>query len=38
VSLPGIAQARFWVWTLIGAIVYFLYGFKRSPLGKPVPA
>jgi len=38
ISLPGIAQARFWVWTVIGAIVYFLYGFKRSPLGKPVPA
>jgi APA family basic amino acid/polyamine antiporter len=38
VSLPGIAQARFWVWTVIGAIVYFLYGFKRSPLRTPVPA
>jgi APA family basic amino acid/polyamine antiporter len=38
ISLPGIAQGRFWVWTLIGAIVYFLYGYKRSPLAKPEPA
>jgi APA family basic amino acid/polyamine antiporter len=38
VSLPGKAQARFWIWTALGAFVYFLYGYKRSPLGKPVPA
>jgi APA family basic amino acid/polyamine antiporter len=38
VSLPGLAQKRFWVWTAIGALVYFLYGYKRSPLAKPVPA
>jgi APA family basic amino acid/polyamine antiporter len=38
ISLPGIAQARFWVWTALGVIVYFLYGFRRSPLGKPVAA
>jgi APA family basic amino acid/polyamine antiporter len=38
ISLPGVAQGRFWVWTLIGAIVYFLYGYKRSPLAQPAPA
>jgi APA family basic amino acid/polyamine antiporter len=38
VSLPGVAQMRFWVWTAIGALVYFLYGYKRSPLAQPVPA
>jgi len=38
VSLPGKAQVRFWGWTAAGVIVYFLYGFKRSPLRKPVPA
>jgi APA family basic amino acid/polyamine antiporter len=38
ISLPGIAQTRFWVWTALGAIVYFLYGYKRSPLAKPTPA
>jgi APA family basic amino acid/polyamine antiporter len=34
ISLPGLAQARFWVWTALGVIVYFLYGFRRSPLSK----
>ena len=38
VSLPGIAQRRFWIWTAVGAIVYFLYGYKRSPLANPAAA
>jgi APA family basic amino acid/polyamine antiporter len=38
VSLPGLAQVRFWGWTVLGVIVYFLYGYKRSPLGKSAPA
>jgi basic amino acid/polyamine antiporter, APA family len=38
VSLPTIAQVRFWSWTVLGVIVYFLYGFKRSPLGKAATA
>jgi APA family basic amino acid/polyamine antiporter len=38
VSLPAVAQRRFWIWTAVGALVYFLYGYKRSPLAKPAPA
>jgi basic amino acid/polyamine antiporter, APA family len=37
-SLPGIAQMRFFVWSVIGALVYILYGYKRSPFAKPAPA
>lgn len=33
-SLPSLAQQRFFIWTLIGVGVYFLYGYRRSPLGK----
>jgi APA family basic amino acid/polyamine antiporter len=38
ISLPGLAQARFWVWTALGVIVYYLYGYRRSPLSKPIAA
>jgi len=33
-SLPRLAQGRFAIWTLMGAVVYFIYGYRRSPLGK----
>jgi APA family basic amino acid/polyamine antiporter len=33
VSLPTLTIGRFAIWTAIGAIVYFLYGYRRSPLG-----
>jgi APA family basic amino acid/polyamine antiporter len=33
-SLPSLAQSRFAIWTGIGAVVYFIYGYRRSPLGK----
>jgi hypothetical protein len=33
-SLPTLAQSRFAIWTAIGAVVYFIYGYRRSPLGK----
>lgn len=31
-SLPRIAQGRFLMWTAIGALVYFGYGYRRSHL------
>jgi APA family basic amino acid/polyamine antiporter len=34
VSLPRLTQFRFWIWTALGAVVYVLYGYRRSPLGK----
>jgi basic amino acid/polyamine antiporter, APA family len=34
VSLPKLTLGRFAIWTAIGAIVYFLYGYRRSPLGQ----
>jgi APA family basic amino acid/polyamine antiporter len=37
VSLPRLAQGRFAIWTAIGAVVYFLYGYRRSPLGANKP-
>jgi basic amino acid/polyamine antiporter, APA family len=32
VSLSTATQARFLAWTIIGALVYLLYGYRRSPL------
>jgi APA family basic amino acid/polyamine antiporter len=34
VSLPKLTQGRFAIWTAIGAVVYFIYGYRRSPLWK----
>jgi APA family basic amino acid/polyamine antiporter len=31
-SLPKLAQGRFAVWTVVGAVVYFVHGYRRSPL------
>ena len=25
------------IWTTIGAVVYFIYGYRRSPLGAEKP-
>jgi APA family basic amino acid/polyamine antiporter len=36
-SLPSLAQQRFLIWTILGAVVYYLYGYRRSPLGKAAP-
>lgn len=33
-SLPRVAQGRFVLWSLIGVLVYFLYGYRRSPLSR----
>jgi APA family basic amino acid/polyamine antiporter len=32
VSLPAVAQVRFWLWTVAGGIVYLLYGYRASPM------
>ena len=32
VSLSSTTQVRFFCWTLIGAAVYLIYGYRRSPL------
>jgi APA family basic amino acid/polyamine antiporter len=37
-SLPRLALGRFVVWTLFGALVYFGYGYRRSPLRDQRPA
>jgi len=34
ISLPSIAQYRFLLWTLLGAVVYALYGYRASPMHK----
>jgi APA family basic amino acid/polyamine antiporter len=35
VSLPMVALVRFGLWTVIGAVVYALYGYRASPMHKP---
>jgi APA family basic amino acid/polyamine antiporter len=34
VSLPTVALVRFALWTVIGGVVYALYGFRASPMHK----
>jgi APA family basic amino acid/polyamine antiporter len=34
-ELPSITWVRFFLWMAAGLILYFLYGFRRSRLGKP---
>ncbi|HYM34258.1 MAG TPA: amino acid permease, partial [Steroidobacteraceae bacterium] len=34
VSLPWLAQFRFFLWTLAGIVVYVLYGYRASPMHK----
>jgi APA family basic amino acid/polyamine antiporter len=34
-SLPLRTQFTFLLWTLVGLLVYFAYGYRKSPLAKP---
>ena len=34
ISLPADTWLRFGIWTLIGVLIYAVYGFRRSPLGR----
>lgn len=34
VNLPGITWLRFIIWTILGIVMYFIYGIKHSRLGE----
>jgi APA family basic amino acid/polyamine antiporter len=36
-GLPTQAWERFGIWLVIGLVIYFLYGFRRSTLGSGAP-